>query len=110
MLTNQPRTQDRRRSSRIAISIPLSVSGKKHSGGEFHLETRTHTVSEFGCLILLDAEVFLDQPIKLQRPGIGKSVEGKVVSTWRHPDGNHFVGISFTKSAQDFWLVPFAQK
>jgi hypothetical protein len=90
------------------MAIPLIASGTKPSGGEFQWEIRTHTVSEFGCLILLDAEVYLDQLIKLHRPDIGKSFVGKVVSTWRHPDGNHFVGISFAESAQDFWRIPFA--
>ncbi len=108
MLTNQPRTRDRRRSPRVSASIPLIASGTKPSGGDFLLETRTHSVSEFGCLILLDAELFLDQLIRLQRADLGKSLEGKVVSTWRHPDGNHFVGISFAESARDFWHIPLA--
>jgi hypothetical protein len=108
MLTDRSKFLDRRRSSRAAISIPLIASGKNQSGESFQIAARTHTVSEFGCLLRLEAEVFLDQLINLQRPDLGKSLIGKIVSVWRHPDGNHFVGISFAESALDFWRVPFA--
>jgi hypothetical protein len=110
MPTNQPPLHDRRRSSRATVSIPLLATGKAASGGEFRLATHTHTVSQFGCLILLDAELFLDQLIQLHRPELNQSLEGKVVSRWRRPDGKLFVGISFTESAQDFWGLAFAQE
>jgi len=108
MPTDRSSFKDRRRSSRATLSIPLIATGKTLSGKEFQIETRTHTVSEFGCLILLDAEVFVDQLIRLHCPSVDQSMDGKVASTWRHPDGKHFVGISFAKSAKDFWRVPFA--
>jgi hypothetical protein len=105
MTTSDVRSIERRRSPRVAASIPVLVEGQARSGQEFRVKTRTHTVSQFGCLILLEVEIFVDRKVVLTREDTHQSVEGRFVSTWRHPDGRRFVGVAFSSIAQDFWRV-----
>ncbi|HET8924847.1 MAG TPA: hypothetical protein VFN26_17840 [Candidatus Acidoferrum sp.] len=105
MTTHDVRSIERRRSARVAASIAVRVQGQARSGQEFNVQTHTHTVSLFGCLILLDVEIFVDRKVVLTREDTHQSVEGKFVSTWRHPDGRRFVGVAFSSVAQDFWRV-----
>jgi hypothetical protein len=105
MKTHDVRSIERRRSARVAASIPVFVQGQTRAGKEFRAKTKTHTVSRFGCLLLLDLEILVDRKVILTREDTNQSIEGKFVSTWRHPDGRRFVGVAFPSSAQDFWRV-----
>jgi hypothetical protein len=105
MTTHDVRSIERRRSARVAASIPVLVKGQTRSGEEFSVKTQTHTVSLFGCLILLDVEVFVDRKVVLTREDTQQSIAGRFVSTWRHPDGRRYVGVAFSAIAQDFWRV-----
>lgn len=105
MTMHDVRSIERRRSARVAASIAVLVQGQTRSGKEFSVKTHTHTVSLFGCLILLDVEIFVDRKVILSREDTHQSIEGKFVSSWRHPDGRRFVGVAFSSMAQDFWRV-----
>lgn len=83
----------------------MMCQGQARAGEEFSVNTHTQTVSLFGCLILLDVEVFVDRKVALIREDTHQSIEGRFVSTWRHPDGRRFVGVAFSSIAQDFWPV-----
>lgn len=105
MTTHDVRSIERRRSARVAAAIPVIVQGQTRSGEEFSVETLTHTVSLFGCLLLLDVDIFVDRKVVLTREDTQQSIEGRFVSIWRHPDGRRFVGVAFSSIAQDFWRV-----
>jgi hypothetical protein len=106
MTTQEIRYSEKRRSARMAASIPVIVQGQARAGEEFSVKTHTHTISRFGCLILLEVEIFVDRKVVLTREDTKQTIEGRFVSIWRHPDGQRFVGIAFSSIAQDFWHVP----
>jgi hypothetical protein len=105
MTTQDVRYSGKRRSARLAASIPVLVQGQARAGEEFSVKTHTHTLSLFGCLILLDVEVFVDRTVVLTREDTQQSIEGRFVSFLRHPDGRGFAGVAFSSIAQDFWRV-----
>ena len=105
MTTQEARPLEKRRSARVAATIPVVVQGQARSGKEFNVKTHTHLVSLFGCLILLDMDVFVDRRVLVTREDTHESIEGKFVYTWRHPDGRRFVGVAFTAIAQEFWRM-----
>jgi len=94
---------ERRRSVRTKLAIPVRIHGQTRAGEEFTAEAETHTVSDSGCLIHLEASLFVDQTLVVSNGKTGKSVKGRVVSTWRHPGGRIFVGIEFLSPTEDFW-------
>lgn len=94
---------ERRRSVRTQLAVPVRIRGLTRKGEEFTAEAETHTVSDSGCLICLEAHLVADQALILSNSKTGLSVHGKVVSAWRHPGGKMFVGFEFASPAEDFW-------
>ena len=103
MTTFQFSGPERRRSTRTQLVVPVRVHGQTRTGDEFTAEAETHTVSNSGCLIYLDATLFVDQTLNLTNGKTGQSIRGKVVSTWRHPGGRIFAGFEFSSPSEDFW-------
>lgn len=95
--------KERRRFVRTKLVTPLRVDGQTRTGEEFTVEAETHTVSDSGCLMYLEANVFVDQTLVLLNGKTGQSIQGRVVSTWRHPGGKIFVGLEFLSPSQVFW-------
>ena len=86
------RRGEKRRSARVTMSVPLRVDGEALSGEKFTVNTTTNTISQYGCLMLLDQEVILDQALVLMNEYTRQSMQCRVVSTRRHRDGKKYVG------------------
>lgn len=100
---------ERRRSARVTLAVPLRVDGQAVSGEEFIIRTQSHTVSQFGCLIPLEAEVAPDQTVVLMNEHTRQSVQCRVVSTRRHRDGKRYLGIEFVSPKSNFWRIAFTK-
>lgn len=107
---------ERRRSARITLAVPLRVDGQELAGEEFIIRTHSHTVSQFGCLLPLDAEVAHDQTLVLMNENTRQSVQARVVSTRKHHDGKKYLGVEFLtpispvstlSSKANFWKISF---
>ena len=109
MATPTYRRGEKRRSVRVTLSIPLRVDGREVKGEEFTVRTRTHTVSEFGCLIQLDTEVVIQETIVVMNEHTRQSVLCTVVSTRRHRDGKRYIGVGFMSAKPSFWGVIFSK-
>ncbi len=94
---------ERRRSVRTRLAVPVRVQCQSRIGEELKVEAETHTVSDTGCLIYLEAGLSVDQTLVLFREKTGQSMKGRVVSAWRHPGGKIFVGVEFMSPSPDFW-------
>jgi c-di-GMP-binding flagellar brake protein YcgR len=101
---------ERRRSVRVTLAVPLRVDGQSVSGEEFIIRTHSHTVSQFGCLIPVDAEVAPDQTLVLMNENTRQSAQCRVVSTRRHRDGKRYLGVEFTTPTKsNFWRIAFTK-
>jgi PilZ domain len=94
---------ERRRFVRTKLAVPLRLIGQKRTGEEFTVDALTHTVSDSGCLVHLDTVLFVEQPLELRNETTGQSIKGRVVSTWRHPEGKVFAGLEFASPSPGFW-------
>ncbi len=94
---------ERRRSVRTKLTVPLRIHGQDRNGEKFMIEAETHTVSDSGCLLYLEASLGLDQTIFLVNANTRQSIRGRVVSSWHQPAGKTFVGVEFLAPAQNFW-------
>jgi len=86
------RRVERRRSARVTLAVPLRVDGQALNGEEFIIRTHSHTVSQFGCMIPLDAEVAPDQTVVLLNEYTRQSVQCKVVTTAATATGKNISG------------------
>jgi PilZ domain len=103
------RRTEKRRSARITLSVPLRVDGQTVSGEDFIVRTRSQFVSQFGCLILLEKDVALDQALVLMNEHTRQSIQCRVVSTRRYRDGKRYVGVEFMSPNTNFWRIAFSK-
>jgi hypothetical protein len=100
---------ERRRSARVTLSVPLRVDGQDTSGEEFTVRTKSCTVSQYGCLLQLDAEIAQDQTVVLMNEHTRQSIMCTVVSNRRMRDGKRYVGVGFLGSKSNFWSMFFSK-
>jgi c-di-GMP-binding flagellar brake protein YcgR len=101
---------EKRRSARVTLSVPLRVDGETISREKFIVRTQSHTVSQFGCLLLLEQEVALGQALVLMNEHARQSLQCRVVSTRRGRDGKQYVGVEFMSPSSNFWRIAFSSQ
>jgi hypothetical protein len=97
---------NRRRSQRVILSVPVSVSGEG-AKGKFTEETKTLVVNAHGALITLAAKVSQGQQLELKSASNPEAQQCKVVYIGPAVQGQTQVGVEFTKPAPLFWHVAF---
>ena len=98
---------NRRRSQRIALTVPVVVAGANNLGTRFEEDTATMTISPHGALVLLSATVNKGQRITLSNVRTKASVECAVVYVSQGKGTKREVGLSFALPNKSFWKVAF---
>ena len=98
----------RRRSDRIHLQIPISVSGCDTFGRTFEQETVTVNVNRHGACISLDHVLQPDQTIRIRNLRGMQEADFHVVGLVRQVFGSRGEwGVELIDSAMDFWGVEF---
>jgi PilZ domain len=97
----------RRRSMRVLLSVPITVTGKNARGETFTEETRTLVVNAHGALISLAATMMGGQRISVSNKATHKSIDCRVVHLGSAQAGKVQMGIEFEKSCSAFWQIDF---
>lgn len=97
----------RRRSMRVLLSIPITVSGKNASGQDFTEQTRTLVVNAHGALITLAAPVATGQKISIANKASEQSLLCRIVHVSGPQAGRTQLGIEFEKPSPSFWHIDF---
>jgi hypothetical protein len=98
---------ERRRSTRVPIRLALVVCG---DNGRLQEETCTLSLNAHGILVALTAKVTIGQRLIIHNPENWAERRGRVTSLGRCYAGRTEVGIEFTESAPDFWLIRASSK
>jgi hypothetical protein len=96
-----------RRSQRVLLSVPVTVSGRRENGSSFNERTRTLVVNVHGALLLLRELVAVGQAINITNVATGETLACTVKDI--NP-GQHEVpeiGIEFSQPNARFWRVSF---
>jgi hypothetical protein len=93
---------ERRRSTRVPFRLALIVC--RDEGLEE--ETCTLSLNAHGVLVALAARVTMGQRLIIHNPENWAERGGRVAHLGRCYAGRTEVGIEFTESAPDFWLIP----
>ena len=97
----------RRRSMRVLLSVPITVSGKGAENKPFTEEARTLVVNAHGALIALATRVVPSQEITVANKATRKSLECRVVHVGNTQGGKIQLGIEFVKPSPTFWQIDF---
>ena len=100
--------RDSRRSSRIALSIPVEVSGVDASGAEIHESTNTTVVSRHGTYFFLQHRFVVGSEAVLTIPHLHREQRCRVVwiGAAFAENGPFETGVELD-SAENFWGVQF---
>ncbi len=98
-----------RRSKRLGLSFPVSVSGQNTFGEAFHEFTEVVSVNAHGALLALGADVQKGQTILVENKGTRKLQEFRIVYVGPGREGKSKVGIEFLNGPADFWGIHFPE-
>ncbi len=101
------RCKERRRTLRVALTVPLTIHGKTDCGEKFCAQTHSQSVNRNGGLFQLEEIVLVGQTLILMNDHTTQSMECRVVSIHRARDGKQYVGVAFTSPDTNFWHMQF---
>jgi hypothetical protein len=100
-------TSNRRRSQRILVQLPVTVSGKNGRGVAFEERVQTQSISAHGALILLSASVTKGQTVTMTNTQPEAS-QDCIVAHIGEAQGNRIqIGVAFVLPNPLFWHATF---
>ncbi|HBE81808.1 MAG: PilZ domain-containing protein [Blastocatellia bacterium] len=107
--TSRPQYEEKRFALRMALRLPIVVSGRTEDGAAWSEPTETDDISTLGALFQLNQEVSQGESlyIRSHRPdGVPVEVKAKVVRLTPASYGTTRVGVSIVESTES-WLRLF---
>jgi len=101
------RYKERRRTLRVALSVPLTVHGKMETGEKFCVQTASQSVNRHGALFHLETPVTVGQQLLLVNDITAQGIECHVVAVRRARDGKTYIGVEFASAETNFWHMVF---
>jgi hypothetical protein len=99
-------SDDRRRSQRVMLSLPVTISGQTVQG-PFTEQTHTMVVNAHGALVGLKANVAKGQILRIKSATFPEELECHVIWVGPAAEGKNQCGLEFTKPVPKFWGVTF---
>ena len=97
-----------RRSDRVAITLPITVSGSDPGGNPFLAQGRTSVVARHGAQIVLQMELAPDQEILVRCLVTGKQAHARITTmTGFGPNGQISYGIELVEAGKNIWDIEF---
>ncbi|MFV0388029.1 MAG: PilZ domain-containing protein [Pyrinomonadaceae bacterium] len=107
--TIQPQFEEKRFALRMALRLPIVVSGRTADGSAWSEPTETDNISTTGVLFHLNQRVAVNENlyIRSHRPdGVPVEVQARVVRTANAVRGTARIGVTITEPRED-WLRLF---
>ena len=101
------RYNERRRTLRVALSLPVVVHGQNDQGEKFCVRAMTRSVNQQGALLVMDEVVVPGQSLLVVNENKSRSTETRVAHVRRERDGKLFVGLEFVNPDTNFWKMTF---
>ncbi len=98
--------EDRRRSQRVMIQIPVSVQATV-AGQKISLSAHTVSVNIHGAMILCSRSFDTDTVLDVVNDRTRERATARVTRTPRESQGGHLVPVEFGQPAPNFWQISF---
>lgn len=102
-----PNPPSKRRSSRVAIDMPVEVFGQTQNGKMFREETRTTTVNAHGALLILASAKAINSSVILINKKTSTEVQCRVVYLKEMEKGRVELSVEFVIPQPRFWGISF---
>ncbi len=100
-------TNNRRRSDRVSLSVPITLSSFETSDREFKETGRTLSVSRYGAAIILRKKLSPVQQIKIRSTESGKEAIAQVVGQIGQQSDGYVYGVAFVDRNANPWSIEF---
>lgn len=97
-----------RRSGRIALEIPIRVTGTDSAGRPFTEKTQTLGLSQFGAKIFLRIQAYVEQEVVVRHLQKEKEAAARIVWVRGLVAGGYHCGIEFLDPETDMWEIDFS--
>jgi hypothetical protein len=101
------RYRERRRTLRVALSLPVIVHGANEHGEKFCVRCGTRSINKQGAQLVMDEPVVAGQDLLLVNENTNRSIESRVVYSKKERDGHFYVGVEFVNAESNFWKMTF---
>jgi hypothetical protein len=101
-LTRQPTAEERRRSQRVLVRMPVII----HVAGKT-LQGNTHTVSAGGAMVIIPEGLSEGTKVMVENPATKAQVEAKVVRPPQMNQEGSLVPVEFATPSPTFWNIFF---
>lgn len=98
---------DRRRSQRVFLAVPLSITGQNNHGAAFVENSSALLVSAHGGLILLKAVVSAGQRLALTNLTTNEHISGIVIRVHPAKGDASEIAVEFEQPSARFWCISF---
>jgi|GraSoiStandDraft_43_1057313.scaffolds.fasta_scaffold372571_2 hypothetical protein len=107
-ICQRPRISARRRSKRIALTVPVEISGKDAEQCSFTLTTTASNLNRNGAMLQLNRDLVADSVLVIQNARRARA-SARVVSQTVLSDNLYKYGIEFVEADhdKDFWGISF---
>lgn len=101
------RCKERRRTQRVALTVPLSLIGEHEDGQKFCVHVKSNAVSQHGAQVETEHPLLVGQVIIVRNESNARKVEARIASVQRKRDGKTYVGMEFLSAEINFWNMTF---
>jgi hypothetical protein len=102
-----PNQATKRRSSRVAIDMPVEIFGRVANGKMFREETRTTTVNAHGALLILTTAKEISPSVILINKKTSTEAQCRVIYVKETEKGRVELGLEFVDPQPRFWGIQF---
>ena len=97
-----------RRSQRMLLVIPVTVSWRTASGVTLRQHAATEVVNAHGAMVKIKASIPVNSIVDLMRPSLNRSAKARVVSSAEpEEDGLTRLAVEFVEPNNEFWGISF---
>jgi hypothetical protein len=107
---SEPKTQERRRSPRVLLQVPLILSTDVEGGPQIQGQALTLVVNAYGGLLETSLNLRPDQRLTLVNQDSGKMVACKVLRVEEEYEANYTVAFEFDHCNPQFWPADHLKK
>ncbi|HKM67600.1 MAG TPA: PilZ domain-containing protein [Candidatus Acidoferrum sp.] len=98
---------NRRRSERVVLRVPVSLSAVVPDGKRVSIQAHSQVVNAHGGLLDVGMELVRGQEIRLNNIKTETSVAGRILRVEKSEEGRFLVAFEFESPAPGFWPVSF---
>jgi hypothetical protein len=99
----QPKIHEKRRGVRLNSRVPVAVEWDTPGSDPQRVEAFTRVVNPYGCLVVLSADLVLEQRLRVVNLATESINAGVIVWKGHHRTEGWEVGIELTQPPMDFW-------